>query len=438
MLEKLFLVGKFTPEGTGEGQGKESLIEVPFDEILLSLLMQTEATNSKEHQPKVMTNQSALPDVHPDEGNISLQKNQNSEQQPRNHLPISAEKIVEDKLNRQPLFNANLTGEEPKESSIIQKQKTEVSSSDKILDSKQLPLRSGPKPQKPLEFQISTIQPGQDNQKDPQEPNPIINQVVEKPKSDSISRQEATITKGLIKAQEKIGMQVPVKIPENVGSGPESGKEINGERTPFTEPQKFIDAEPVEERGGVDPFIKGRYQKSPTDNQTLDRFHQSTGPSPKRSAPTKSEPQNISSPHTINVPQESNQEGAQATEQVVRKEIPHSQVKGEVKSVNIKFEDTQLSFRFNTTHSNLSVEVKAKNALENYITFLDAGRLQKTLSMLGVGLESMKINGNELISRSVRTVRRDLKERDIIDRNEGISEKADSRPFNNSGLNLFL
>ena len=438
MLEKLFLVGKFTPEGTGEGQGKESLIEVPFDEILLSLLMQTEATNSKEHQPKVMTNQSALPDVRPDEGSISLQKNQNSEQQPRYQIPVSAEKILEDKLNRQPLFNAYLIEKPPKESPFIQEQKTEVSSSDRIQDGKQLPPKTEPKPQKPLEFQISIIRPGSDNQKDPQEPNPMIDQVMEKLKSDSISRQEATIIKGLIKEPDKIGMQVPVKIPENVGNGPESGREINGEKIQVTEPRKFIDAQTGEEREGVSASIKGSVQKSPTENQRIERFLQSTEPSPKRASHTKSEPQNITSPHTINVPQESHQEGAQATEQVVRKEIPHIQVKGEVKSVNIKFEDTQFSFRFNTAHSNLSVEVKAKNALENYITFLDAGRLQKTLSMLGVGLESMKINGNELISRSVRTVRRDLKERDIIDRNEGISEKADSRPFNSFGFNLLI
>ncbi len=176
------------------------------------------------------------------------------------------------------------------------------------------------------------------------------------------------------------------------------------------------------------PYIQIPDQRNQDPQQEGQRKEVKTLGSEHRSQPPPNHPQ---------VFQSAQQEKVEEVFTTTKKDMPTTSTKGE-RSVNIRVEDTELSFRFSTQNHNVSVEVRARNALENYITFLDAGRLQRNLQAIGVNLESLKINGIELSVRNSRATKKEWKERDIIDRSERSSEKAGSGNMHSSGLNLLL
>ncbi len=116
----------------------------------------------------------------------------------------------------------------------------------------------------------------------------------------------------------------------------------------------------------------------------------------------------------------------------LRRDIP-LQNRGEVRSVNVRFEDTHLRFRFQS--ENLNVEIKLREDIQRQIGYLDVQRLSRSLESLGLSLEGLRINGVELISRSQRHKE---KERFNIRERDGAGEKASDSLSDSSDIKLLL
>ena len=211
-------------------------------------------------------------------------------------------------------------------------------------------------------------------------------------------------------------------------------------KEPPSEHLQAVDRSP--EDGKDMPFIKQNTSSErdpkpytrPTDQSNPDLQQEGRSKEIKTSG---SDHRNQTTANHQQVFQNAGHDKVEETIPTTKKDLPTANTRGE-RSVNIRVEDTELSFRFSPQNHNVSVEVRAKSALENYITFLDAGRLQRNLHAIGVNLESLKINGIEMSIRNSRAGRKEWRERDIIDRNERISEKAGGSGMHNSGLNLLL
>ncbi len=124
------------------------------------------------------------------------------------------------------------------------------------------------------------------------------------------------------------------------------------------------------------------------------------------------------------------------TERTSRKEIPFTGKGREVKSINIKLEDTQFRFRIYTETLSLNVDVKTKEAIQNYFSYLDVQRLIKSLQSMGINLEGFRINGTELGSKGFKHGRRD--ERDNIRKDETFVKEISDTSDSGSNFSLLL
>jgi len=432
MLERLLLVGQIAPPGNGENNADANAITVPFEEVLLSLLIQIN------QGPPEGFDQGPSPR----EDGVQNQPTLILKNLPK--LPPELQALITDTGTTQEEGNGHKVGTLP-EPALRNNTQTQGKATQPLnilvgTDTSQhhtqevLPKGSpNPMPAVIGKVQIQNPLKPPEMKEEETEVALYIRQEAPQPQGElkTISGQPLTVTdagKDTLSPAQKTSRANPADLKISSSENTSSHKE----------PSEIGDLSSREEREGVVFLSRNDNKNFSTEPKPSDRPPVSPELTHKKHVPSRSETQQTATAGTPQPAGERPPEETNTLQQVQRKEIPHNTFRGEVKSVSIKLEDTQLNFRFNTLQQNLSVEVRTRTALENYITFLDAGKLQKTLSMLGVGLESMRINGNEIVQRSGRTLKKDLRERDIIDRNEGIAEKADSRPFNSSGLNLFL
>ncbi|MDQ7037887.1 MAG: hypothetical protein Q9N26_01620, partial [Aquificota bacterium] len=96
------------------------------------------------------------------------------------------------------------------------------------------------------------------------------------------------------------------------------------------------------------------------------------------------------------------------------------------------------SLKFRMQGNSLTVEVRTPQEIQNQVTFMESYRLVRNLQNMGITLESLRINGVEMVPKGIRFPRREEKERFNIGENEGPPEEAGGRPADSPGLSLLL
>ncbi len=108
----------------------------------------------------------------------------------------------------------------------------------------------------------------------------------------------------------------------------------------------------------------------------------------------------------------------------------------EVRQLSVKIEEMSLKFRLQG--NNLSVEIRTPQEIQNYMSFLEIYRLSRSLQSIGVALDSLRVNGTDLVPKGSRFPRREERERFNIRGDEGTSEKVSRSPDHSSDLSLLL
>ncbi|RLJ71465.1 hypothetical protein BCF55_1767 [Hydrogenivirga caldilitoris] len=119
------------------------------------------------------------------------------------------------------------------------------------------------------------------------------------------------------------------------------------------------------------------------------------------------------------------------TLQVYRKDNAQpAQHRPEIKHINLRFEDASFRFRFH--NESINVEIRVSQDIHKQLSYLDVQRLSRNIESLGMSLEGLKVNGNELFFKSSRNGKRaerfNIKEEDGTGK-EVLYSSSDSSDF---------
>ncbi len=125
-------------------------------------------------------------------------------------------------------------------------------------------------------------------------------------------------------------------------------------------------------------------------------------------------------------------------QEVIRRETIHHVLdnRSEIKHINLRFDDAYLRFKFR--NENMSVDIRLREQVESYLTYLDVQRLHRNLQAIGVNLDSIRINGLEFSQRSSKSSRKDSRERINIKEDADNNKKASYSPADSVDINLLL
>ncbi len=125
----------------------------------------------------------------------------------------------------------------------------------------------------------------------------------------------------------------------------------------------------------------------------------------------------------------------ETTAEVRHQPVPKEAGK-EVRRISVRIEEAVLRFKFQG--SNLTVEVRSPQEIHNQITFMESYRLMRALQNIGVNLESLRVNGVEVVPKTLRSFRRDERDRFNIEENEDLTKEVSYSPADSSDLSLLL
>jgi hypothetical protein len=160
-------------------------------------------------------------------------------------------------------------------------------------------------------------------------------------------------------------------------------------------------------------------------------------PSPPTPGPERKEPVHTPQPVPQDTPSgpppQESRSTADGPEEVRRPLLQAKPQTPEVKQISLRIEEASL--RFKLQGNTLTVEVRSAQDLQNQITFMESYRLVRSLQSIGVALESLRVNGVEVVPKFLRFPRR---ERFNIGENEGPSEEVSRSPADISDISLLL
>ncbi len=241
-----------------------------------------------------------------------------------------------------------------------------------------------------------------------------------------------------IRSNRKIPLFTKHGVNSQLGYTKEKAEKVFGQKITRVSSKETVENPPVQDpphpRGEVRlPAYLSPFKEKPSvgKNFTFAQNRESTKSS------TLSDREAFFQVGDISFPNSSSEKETQEVQFVERREINHLGVpKREVKRLDLRFESAHMRFIFQK--DNMSVNVKLKESWEFPVSYLEVKRLYKTLQDLGINLEALRINGNDLIVKTVKTIRREEKDRGNIREDELSSEKTSRSSADSSSFNLFL